>query len=740
MLIFLLERGLSFYPNDSRLIKFLHIACYKGKIKHVQKLLEYGVPQDSKASRSDERDYVFGSALHAAVKSGQSVVVQYLLECGADARSARLCSETLGRKLVPTTPIAAAFEWYTIGIPDGRTSSDFWNACEMLLSAGVDETDCRTLLKQSTKYTHIDMVRRLLDRGIRLPEIPLSENLDIIRLFLATETKLDASHFQRHAIEKANIVLMKFLVDMNGPALPMGDFGFIAFKLLRGKSLQDNMAMLRYLVTEYGLDVNSTFPAHPGANHKVNLLQRACEESQPTAVQLLLEQGADPKCPGLPDSALLHLKQSLRSRGLSVGRFAEMHMPIIRLLLHYTKDTQDLEVPILSKTRSSSPSLTEQKYRVSDQGMELQPKSFHDVTDGDLSEHIPRDEVLAAELSPWIEETLEDFRYEKLQGFSAIRLIELEPSASQQDPIRCKTVYTHLVRDQYYDMLSCEWTNTDPTIPLLLDGKTFQAPLNLWSALCSVRLSTGPRHLWTEAICINSKDVEENNQQVALLRDICQKAGQLLVWLGEAVENSHLLFDHMRSCKAKKQWNWDRYDRRSSEAFSKLCCRPWFFRVRSVQELALSSKKAIVICGQEQEELRSLTKSASSKRPENSYHPLHGVDGPSHVSRLLDLHDNPSIESLLLLIAFCTADDAREKIFSIIGLYENISIPIDYGADVVTVFQTFTQKVIEKNRDINVLHWLGTRARRNGLPSWVPDFGAPISCAVLPRVVGSACY
>ena len=249
-----------------------------------------------------------------------------------------------------------------------------------------------------------------------------------------------------------------------------------------------------------------------------------------------------------------------------------------------------------------------------------------------------------------------------------------------------------------------------------------------------------PRLLWTDAICINWVDIKDRNQQVALLRDTCLTASQLVVWLGEAADNSHLVFDHLKNCRAKHQVDWTVYAGETREAFLKLCQRPWFFRTPSAQELALSTENAVVMCGQDEDELRRLVKCTGFRSPENSYHPLRGVDGPTHLMHLTDLKQYSSISSVFLHSTFCTADDPRDKPFAVAGLLRDIETTLNYEAAVVDVFQGFTQKMIETTRDINVLHWLGTRERVDGLPSWVPDFSASISSAVLPRTVGSAFY
>ena len=478
IICFLLEKRLDFQRDDARLLKFFLVTCYQGNLEQVERLLDLDIDQNARAARSDFRDYVSGSALHAAVKGGQSAIVKCLLDHGAVANAQRMCTSRLQHLAKPMTPIAYALEWTTIGMLGGPGILDILDACALLLDEGVDEEDRKLLLAECARKGDFQAVKRLLICGTRLPEIPLSDDINIIREFVVAGTKVNAAKSQRHAVEQANLGIMRFLVEMNGPALLMEEFGFIAFELIRGNS-DGHMEMLRYIITEYGFDVNTTFPAYPNANYHVNLLQRACEEIKPSAVQLLLEHGADPECLGLPDTALEYMKKGLRSRGLRISHFAETDMPIIRLLIKHGGQPQ---VPSASRAELGSrtpPETIGSKY------LSCAPHKTSMVrpSQTSLGHTQPRisgsDDLPAARAIPWIEETVETFRYASLQGLKAIRLIEIEPSESVEDPIRCGVLHTYPSSNVQYEVLSCHWDSSSQSVPILLDGKTVRIPLLL---------------------------------------------------------------------------------------------------------------------------------------------------------------------------------------------------------------------------------------------------------------------
>ncbi|OTA69241.1 hypothetical protein K449DRAFT_322123, partial [Hypoxylon sp. EC38] len=156
---------------------------------------------------------------------------------------------------------------------------------------------------------------------------------------------------------------------------------------------------------------------------------------------------------------------------------------------------------------------------------------------------------------PWIEETGKPFRYDPLPaGDDFIRLLELEPALSPEDPIRCRLIRAKCNESYQYEVLSCDWWGaTEPQVPISLSGRTFDAPSIIWMALQRVRLRDQPRLLWTDAICINQNlnnqdqlaDDTERNGQLSRFHDIYLGASGLLVWLGGAADNSDLVFEHL---------------------------------------------------------------------------------------------------------------------------------------------------------------------------------------------------
>jgi hypothetical protein len=66
-----------------------------------------------------------------------------------------------------------------------------------------------------------------------------------------------------------------------------------------------------------------------------------------------------------------------------------------------------------------------------------------------------------------------------------------------------------------YRALSYEWGSSTPTVTIQCNDSNFEVTTNLAAALHRLRKLDGPKIFWIDALCINQKDLEERNQQVA---------------------------------------------------------------------------------------------------------------------------------------------------------------------------------------------------------------------------------
>ena len=76
-----------------------------------------------------------------------------------------------------------------------------------------------------------------------------------------------------------------------------------------------------------------------------------------------------------------------------------------------------------------------------------------------------------------------------------------------------------------------------------VNGNMIEVTKNLEEALCYIQQDRHPVTLWVDAICINQDDNSEKNEQVQKMREIYERAAEVIVWLGPAGDDSDILMD-----------------------------------------------------------------------------------------------------------------------------------------------------------------------------------------------------
>ncbi|KAI0895017.1 heterokaryon incompatibility protein-domain-containing protein [Annulohypoxylon nitens] len=218
-----------------------------------------------------------------------------------------------------------------------------------------------------------------------------------------------------------------------------------------------------------------------------------------------------------------------------------------------------------------------------------------------------------------------------------VRFIEILPSDTNDEPVRCLLKTTELTRDIRYAALSYVWGDREDTRDIIVDGVEFPVTNNLESALRYLRKDGFPKHdgtddcrlLWVDAVCINQADNSERNHQLVLMSSIYRNATSVFSWLGppkdridHALQLIHDFVEEMvtvpdtMDCSASREdmtqtnMEWPVFpefdlDLNSSKLFSDWMsvpkfgsCKYWT-RMWIIQELALakSPKDLWIICG-----------------------------------------------------------------------------------------------------------------------------------------------
>lgn len=346
------------------------------------------------------------------------------------------------------------------------------------------------------------------------------------------------------------------------------------------------------------------------------------------------------------------------------------------------------------------------------------------------------------------------YRYERLERFRDIRLLELNPSEDPGAPPVCCLVHVNLSKVPAYEALSYVWGKRKTKSSIVLNSQTFTVTSNLAAILRRLRRKNISRRLWVDAICIDQGDIDERNQQVSLMRYVYNQAEQVVVWLGEAADESHLVFQHIKEWQASQEQPARRTSRlrplampphmpwfegATLEAYEKLCQRPWFTRLWVVQEIVLS-RRAIVLCGQDEELFNRLIPGFSKYN--DFHHPLNRISGTDRLKRLDEMRLLGGSEglactsdfgSLLGYTRLCEATDPKDKVYGVLGLFNQQLMPIDYNFSVAEVYRDVTRAIFDTTGSLQILHLVGTARCVPELPSWAFDFSITNPAGILPR-------
>jgi hypothetical protein len=291
-------------------------------------------------------------------------------------------------------------------------------------------------------------------------------------------------------------------------------------------------------------------------------------------------------------------------------------------------------------------------------------------------------------------------------------------------------------------------------------------------------------YLWIDSICINQVDLDEKADQVANMGKIYIEAAKVLIWLGNAENDSDraiMVLNDLAAFKSEQGHRAETQNPRrdyvseselsalhaaleakakiihSEDAFRalglphfnssfwpalvSLFSRPWFFRLWTFQEAALA-KSAVVICGTSTiswNNFRSL--GLSFVDTELLYRSLSALKMPRQNNVSVDRR-----EALISTFQF-THDEAgtwfplyvrqarlrevtvpADRIFAIRALASKAMqarIPVAYSAEPGSQLETFkvaAKAILHEYTYSTILSQVNSKNKPLQLPSWCPDF------------------
>lgn len=750
--------------NDRIIIKVLHDACYEAYVPLVERLIALGVDINMSIKDGDFYDYNFyGSALHAATTAGQKEIARLLISVGADVRAKKMQYKI--KKVKEITPVAAALLWKR------SEPKKVHETCELLIEAGADEEDGNALLEHCVREDDAEIVRRLLDFGVQLPQLSFEEisqydthvpniSIEVVRLLVEHgATTTDPAALQKQAASRGDVSLLQYLVKVYGKHIAQTDVGVIAYDIIHSK-IADSLDMLRYLICDYKFDVNIIFGGvseHGKPNSEgTNFLRIACRELNLHAVRLLLELGVDVNCPGLEETALdLVRKMTPSQRDGYI-----FILPIIRLLVLGTIQAFDILSVVASnanRTTTNPDENTLEEVRTSVAGylpsntpaeVESKPMGTKSSSRNHEPDHLPHRHP-PPNLIP-----LDSSMYLPLFGWKPLRLLRIEPSATSDGALETTFVNTTLADSEDFEVLSFIPSEVEASAHICINGQRCSVAPELSLLLRRFRDRHKPRILWIDVLCINYYDIEEKTCQVSILKDIYAAATRILVYLGAEADDSHLLYERIADwipwvekvktgkasatifeTDANPRWEDAQLKEHLKNAYSKILQRPWFFHPWTLLQL-LSCKNAVAICGDDEQDLFMLC-DVARERGTRKIQPAHPCAWTppravqNHLDSMHSIVDRPEFRFIDALRSSenVEAHDPRDTIFSVASLFERPLINVDYRLSVQDVYYKLTESIIEREANLKIVNIaFGERRTERkytaGLPSWVPDYRA----------------
>ncbi|KAH7078181.1 heterokaryon incompatibility protein-domain-containing protein [Paraphoma chrysanthemicola] len=323
-----------------------------------------------------------------------------------------------------------------------------------------------------------------------------------------------------------------------------------------------------------------------------------------------------------------------------------------------------------------------------------------------------------------------------------IRLLVLQP-ASEDERISCELVVSDLDSALPYESLSYTWGDhsnrslINILAPSSSSQKAFPVTSNCYSALSRLRFKSEPRILWIDAICIDQDNVSEKNHQIGLMFKIYSRAANVVIYLGDAEQDSDMAIDFIKECDDPTSNSSSLSHPKSDalvQALEKFFRRHWFTRIWVIQEAMLLTN-GIVYCGSKSLSWSAIQNFSKWNTDTKWIAQLPYVVSSSKQSLLkIALHSETGTAMLKTLIRtrYCGATDPRDKVYALLPLLPLLNDP---GSQPLTLtpryddplVKVYTDSAVALLRDsgFEILRSVQGGSKIDGLPSWVSDWSVP---------------
>ena len=266
---------------------------------------------------------------------------------------------------------------------------------------------------------------------------------------------------------------------------------------------------------------------------------------------------------------------------------------------------------------------------------------------------------------------------------------------------------------------------------------------------------------WIDSICIDQTNAFERDENVRRMKDIFQRAQEVIIWLGDQSDDSDYALDFIHVLDGMNEARYSIGDMRMIlqndqyqavwTALEHFFLRKWWTRIWTIQEFVIPSRISFW-CGPRYISIDRIFGALTVVDRCN----LPGFKDTiafRHVwnrrrvwvlYKLVNKSGEDQTLSLLALAAyFCMneATDDRDRLYGLTGLStENHALNINYSWSVDEVYLRFAQSFIAQHLSLDIISFASLFVTTSGssLPSWAPDWRTTIEPLVVPSMTSQS--
>jgi len=354
-------------------------------------------------------------------------------------------------------------------------------------------------------------------------------------------------------------------------------------------------------------------------------------------------------------------------------------------------------------------------------------------------------------------------------GKSIIRLLRIDRGAGSSVVWRLERVSLGSQDCPNFITASYVWGKPEDRVHIKVDGINVSVAGSVPPILELIRDHDDFKkveRIWIDGICINQNDEDEKNAQVQMMGDIYRKSDITVVWLGKAEKDTDTAMDFLTELQQREKDLQARKSRQTPsnlrnpdkwKSLQRFFSLPWWKRVWTLQEFVIArepkfywGKKSI-----DRKTFRAAVNAIWLCDPFNNLMDWEIFDPAWTRRRIYKWYKEENKvrkKSLLALMVYNSnleLSDERDRIYGVLGLVNTedseLVGKLSYkdSSDALTLYRRIVKSWVQRHNSLDIICFADLFNSQqpwnlkydDSLPSWVPDWRAPVYSFVTPLLV-----